>query len=287
MRLPCLIAASSLALSGAASADSFDNYTNPLLAKLAQSANAEKVKQLTPEQMVEHSRALPGLTACFLVVKTNDGRMAKLLVQPARQKITVDESMPILLIERFVTFRDGDEKTILSQGQNVRVFDGFRFHLDLGQIVPEKLGGDLRFVVNGDKVYVESLGKAQMFLVTKHLAEANPKKSEKMVVGAAWEPRYFGGTYKLYDDGRRSGELQLRVADNGEVTGFFYSDKDGQKYEVDGKIGTPNHAIKFRVTFPRTIQFFEGFAFTGNGQAITGSSRLEDRDTGFYAVRKE
>jgi hypothetical protein len=27
--------------------------------------------------------------------------------------------------------------------------------------------------------------------------------------------------------------------------------------------------------------------FTGDGRAITGSSRLQDRETGFYAVRIE
>ena len=47
------------------------------------------------------------------------------------------------------------------------------------------------------------------------------------------------GTYRLLDDGRRSGSLTLKVADNGDVTGSFYSDKDGKKYDVTGKIGTP------------------------------------------------
>lgn len=286
MRTICCLLVLSVAATSAR-ADSFDNYTNVVLAKVPESKNAQKVKQVTPDQMVEHSRVLPGLTACFLVVKTNDGRYAKLLVQAARQKLTADESLPILLIERFVTYRDGDEKTIHAQGQNVRVFDGFRFHLDLGQVVPDKLGGDLRLVADGDKIYVEPLGKAELYLVTKHLPEANPKKTTKMVVGAAWEPRYFSGAYKLYDDGRRSGELQIKVDDKGDVTGYFYSDKDGQKYEIDGKVGVPNHAIQFKITFPRTIQFFQGFAFTGDGRAITGSSRLQERDTGFYALRKE
>jgi hypothetical protein len=71
----------------------------------------------------------------------------------------------------------------------------------------------------------------------------------------------------------------------GDVLGHYYSDKDGQKYEVSGKAGGPAHRIEFRVTFPRTVQFFQGFMFTGDARAIAGTSRLEDRETGFYAVR--
>src|SRR5262245_32080707 len=210
----------------AARADSFDNYTSPILAKVLESKNAQKVKQVTPEMMVDHARALPGVTATFLVVKTNEGRLAKLLIQPAQQKVSADENLPIVLVERFVTFRDGEEKAIHARAQNIRVFPDFRLNLDLGQIVPAKLGGDLRLVVDGDKVHLEPLGKAELYLVTKHLPEANPKKGPKMEIGQTWEPRYFNGKYKLYDDGRRSGELHLKVDDKGEVSGFYYSDKD-------------------------------------------------------------
>jgi hypothetical protein len=100
--------------------------------------------------------------------------------------------------------------------------------------------------------------------------------------------RFFNGDYKLFDDGRRSGTLTLKVAENGEVVGHYFSDKDGQKYEVSGKVSNaPQHRIDFVVTYPRTTQVFSGFLFTGDGKAITGSSRLENRETGFYAVRIE
>ena len=268
-------------------ADSFDHYFNDHLVKLTTAAEASKVKELTPIVMVEHSRALPGLTATFLVVKTNEDRMCKLLLHTARQKVKENESVPILLIERYVTYREGEERTIYAQGQNVRLFDGFRFNLDVGQVVPANVSADLRFVVDGDKVYLEPQGKAEMFLVTKHLAEASPKKLAKLEIGAAFEPRYFEGIYKIYDDGRRSGNLHLNVTPEGSVSGAYYSDKDGQKYEVEGKVGQPNHSIHFRVTFPRTMQYFQGWMFTGDGKAITGTSKLQERETGFYAVRIE
>jgi len=123
--------------------------------------------------------------------------------------------------------------------------------------------------------------------VTRSLAEAEPKKAEKAVIGAKFEPRYFNGTYKLHDDGRRSGTLTLQVAADGEVTGSYYSDKDGQKYEVTGKVGTPRHSIQFSIRFPRSVQTFQGWLFTGDGKVLTGSSRLQEREAGFYAVRVE
>ena len=44
----------------------------------------------------------------------------------------------------------------------------------------------------------------------------------------------------LHSDGRRSGKLQLKLAANGkEIEGWYYSDKDGAKYEVSGTIGSP------------------------------------------------
>jgi hypothetical protein len=268
-------------------ADAFDNYTNPILRKVPDDKSALRLEKVTPAQLNEHGGLLPGTTGAFLVVRTNERRMSRLLVQPARQKLVAGGSVPILLVDRFVTYREGEERTIYAQGQNLRLFDGFQLSLDLGQIVPDNVGGDVRFVISGDKTFVEAIGKAELYLLTKEIPEATPKKAAKLVVGAAFEPRYFNGVYHLYDDGRRSGKLHLKVADNGDVSGHFYSDKDGRKYEVEGKVGNPNHSLRFHITFPRTIQEFQGWLFTGDGRALTGFARLEQRETGFYALRAE
>ncbi len=277
-----------LAVPALARADAFDNYTNPILAKVPGAKSADKITKLTPELMVQNSRALPGITATFIVVKTNDNRYARLLVQPARQKISEKDSVPIVLIERYVTFREGEEKTVTASGQNVRLFGDFRFNLDIGQVVPANVSADLRVIITKDDYYLETVDKAEMYLVTKHLAEANPPKTDKLVVGAQFVPRYFNGEYKLYDDGRRSGTLKLKVLENSDVAGFYYSDKDGQKYDVTGKVSsTPAHQINFRINYPRAIQDFTGYLFTGDGRVIAGTSRLQNHETGFYAVRGE
>jgi hypothetical protein len=268
-------------------ADAFDSYTNPILAKVPMAKGVRKLTQAPPALLAEHAGVLPGTTAAFLVVQTNEDRWAKLLVQPARQKLPGGGSVPILLIERFVTYKEGEERTIQAQGHGVRLFAGFQFNLDLGQVVPDKVGGDLRLVAAADQVYVEPVGKAKLYLVTKQLPEAAPKKAEKLVIGATFEPRYFNGKYKLYDDGRRSGTLLLKVDAKGLVSGYYYSGKDGRKYEVEGKVGTPTHSIRFRITYPRSIQDFHGWLFTGDGRALTGTSVLQGRETGFYALREE
>jgi hypothetical protein len=267
--------------------DSFDNYTNVVLAKVPTAAGVLTLKKLTPALMVERAGVLPGTSGALVVVRTNEGRLSKLLVQPARQKLQDKSSAPILLIDRFVTYQHGEERTVVAAGSNVRLFDGFQFNLDMGQVVPPSVGGDLRFVSAGGRVFVEPVGKAALFLVTRPLPDSSPQKTEKVTIGSKFEARYFDGTYKLFDDGRRSGTLHLKVLAGGDVQGSYYSDKDGQKYEVSGKVGEPPQAIEFTITYPRTRQVFTGLMFTGDGRAITGSSFLQERKAGFYALRIE
>ena len=275
-----------------ARADVFDHYTNEVLVKVPGAKGAKKVQSLQPAELAEYRGSVPGVEGTFVVIKTNDGRFSKLILQPAQQKVKKEDKevrLPILLIERYVTYREGDEKTVDASGGNVRLFDGFHFSLDLGQVVPARVGGDLRFTTEGGKPRVEPVGKAEMYVLTKPLPEAAPKKTAKLVVGAKFEPRYFSGTYKLYDDGRRTATLQLKVLANKFVSGWYYSGKDGQKYEVTGEVGKEAvpHAIQFKVTFPRSAQTFKGLLFTGDGRVMTGTAELQGRKTGFYATRVE
>jgi hypothetical protein len=285
-RLVALIAALPLAAPAPARADAFDRYVNPVLAAAPDAEGVKEVKRLTPDLIADNDRVLPNAAAALVIVRTNEGRFGKLLVQAGRQRLR-GKLLPILFIERFVTYKEGQERAVQAAGQNVRLFDGFHFDLDLGQVVPPALGGDLRFAAGAGPVYAEPLGKARLFLVTRPLAAAAPKKSDRPTVGDTFETRFFDGTYKLHDDGRRSGTLTLHVDGEGEVTGVYASDADGRKYPVTGKVGPPPHAIRFTVKFPRTQQVFQGWLFTGDARALTGSSRLQDRETGFYALRVE
>ncbi len=274
-----------LSIASPVRADAFERYTNPILAKVPAAEGVKELKQLTRAVIADNDNVLKGISGALLVVQTNDGRFSKMLVRTARQKVDATSSVPIVLVDRYVTYREGQERTVHASGHDVILFNEFHLSLDIGQVVPAALGGDLHCVAEDGKIYLEPLGKAKLYLVTKPLPEAAPQKTSKLVIGETFDARYFNGTYKLSDDGRRSGKLTLHVDDEGEVTGAYYSDKDGQKYEVKGKIGTSKHAIQFTIKFPRTQQVFQGWLFTGDGKAITGSSRLQDRETGFYALR--
>lgn len=268
-------------------ADAFDRYLSAVLEKAPTSAGVKEVKQLTPDMIGDNDRVLPKTNGALLIVKTNEARFSKLLVQAARQKVNDTTSLPILLIERYVTYQEGEERAVEAAGQNVKLFNGFRLSLDIGQIVPAELGGDLQFVAEGDKVYLQPVGKAKLYLVTKPLPGTEPKKSTKPVVGDTFQSSYFNGTYHLHDDGRRSGRLKLQVDESGDVSGAYYSDKDGKKYDVYGKIGPTKNAITFTIKFPRVEQIFQGLMFTGDASAIAGSSRLQEQPTAFYALRTE
>src|SRR5262249_19097285 len=176
-----------VAWAGPAGADAFDHYTNPLLAKLVEGKHAKEVKALTPAMIVEYDSVLKGLPSAFLVVRTNGNRYAKLLVQAGRQKVDAERSIPVLLVIRFVTYKEGEECAVLADGKGVSLYKGFRLSLDLGQVVPEEVGGDLRFVVDGEKIFTQPVGKARLYLVTKALPEAAPKKGAKFVLGEKFE----------------------------------------------------------------------------------------------------
>lgn len=266
-------------------AQTFDDYVNPVLNKVPTAKGVKEVAQLTPDLITDHDRIVPKVFAAFVVVRTNDGRNSKLLVQSARQKVGEDKIVPVLHIERYVTYREGEERRITASGEKMSLFPGFRFSLDLGQVVPDGVPADVRFVVDGGKVFLEPVGKAKLYLLTQALPEAVPAKTMKVVVKEPFEPKYFAGAYKLYDDGRRSGTLKLEVDAEGGVTGSYFSDRDGAKYEVRGKVGGQPNAITFTIKFPRSEQVFTGWMFTGDGKAITGYSQLTQHESGFYAVR--
>jgi hypothetical protein len=277
-----------LLLAGCVRADLFDYYLPRDCDRLLEAGKRIKeLKQLLPTQVIDHDRALPRAGAAMLLVKTNADRWAKLLVTAGKQKLPGDKTVPILVIERFVTYKEGEERQIAADGKNLALFAGFRLSLDMGQIVPEELAGDLRFVVDGDKAHLEPVGKAKLYILTEHDPAVEPKKAGAFILGDKVEAKHFTGTFKLLDDGRRSGKLVLTANDDGKITGAYYSDRDGAKYEVNGRVGPKPHMVEFAIKFPRTEQVYRGMLFTGGGKALAGTSKLAERESAFYALREE
>lgn len=279
-----------LAFAAVGQAEQFDYYTHPVLSKAIADGTIKEFKELTSDQVGDYASALADSSSAFLVVMTNDKRLAKILAQPARQKIGADKQAAMLLIDKYTTYKGTSDRAVQSSGTNTHLYPGLHLSLDFGQVVPEAIGGDL-IVVAGDKdpnaFVVKPLKDAKLYVVTKPIAGVVPKKAPKLVVGEAFEPRFFAGRYKLHDDGRRSGMLKVEVNDAGEITGTFTSDKDGREYEVQGKSGTPKHAVTFTIKYPATTQTFTGYMFSGDGKAIAGTAKMVEREAAFYAVRLE
>jgi hypothetical protein len=267
--------------------DPFEFFINPVLNKTIDGPDVKKVDNLPLDDLADFDRVLPSTTGTLLLIKTNQGRNAKLLVQAARQKVEGGKLIPVLLVDRYVTYKEGEERTILTKGEGLKLYPGFRFSLDLGQVVPAEVPGDIALVKDGDTVKIAALDMARMVLLTRYDKTIEPAKPPKAIIGEPFEPKYFNGEYKLYDDGRRSGKLTLKVDEEGNVVGAYYSDKDGARYELRGRVGNPSHTIQFTINFPRTEQVYNGWLFTGDGKALVGTSRILNRETGFYATRIE
>src|SRR3954471_1899576 len=107
-----LAALALLTAAAAARGDQFDYYTNPVLSKAAGDGSLKEVKELTSEQVSDFAGALADAPSTFVVVATNDKRFAKLLVQPARQKLGADKSAPLMLVDRYATFKGTSDRAV-------------------------------------------------------------------------------------------------------------------------------------------------------------------------------
>ena len=128
---------------------------------------------------------------------------------------------------------------------------------------------------------------AKLFLVTKAIPGLTPKKSPKLVVGETFEIRFFASRVQAARRRPADRRHEARSEQAGDITGTYTSDKDGKEYPVEGKAGTPRHAVSFTIKFPATMQTFTGYMFTGDGKAIAGTTKIQEREAGFYAERME
>jgi hypothetical protein len=272
----------------AARADLFDDMTNKDIMRIMSTDAAKPMAEVTANQLSTAHGLVPQSNAAILLMRTKDGRFAKLQVLSGLQNVGGIKH-PVLFIEKYVTYKEGEERATVAKGGAINLYAGLQFNADLGQVATPVIGGDLEMTPAEvlSKMTVRPVSPAKLYLLTKKpIMAAMPAATTAF--SEPFEPRYFNGTYKLYDDGRRSGNLTLSVDEStGEVTGTFYSDKDGQKYDVKGKVGAVRHQISFVIKYPQSAGEYSGHMFTGDGKAIAGTSKLRDRDTAFYAVRVE
>ncbi|MEZ6141845.1 MAG: hypothetical protein R3B84_14835 [Zavarzinella sp.] len=271
------------------SAGQFEHYTQSVLANGVSKGLLKSVPKIVLDDLSDYAGVLPDQTATMLVVVTNDGRYSKLLVRPARQKFGMKGPYAMLLIDEYITYKGNTERAFQVKDAGVQLYPGLRISLDVGQIVPESIGGDLQLTAPQAPAESElvPVGGAKLYILEKVIPGIQPKKGEKFTPGEVLQAHHLNGRYKLEDDGRRTGELILQVSEVGDIRGSFTSEKDGREYEVEGKVGIQKHSFTFNIKFPATTQQFTGHIFTGDAKKLAGTTKLLERDAAFVAERIE
>lgn len=269
--------------------DDFDRLDGSALSGIPKSSDATRTESLSVKELGNMPSVLAGSRSPLVIVRTSELNPARLLVSPALRNPPEGkgEPIPILVIERFDTFEAGPATKRIARGRDLILFDGFRFDLDSGQVVPDGQGGDIQFLATGDGgPRLVSLKPATMFTVGKSPlskeAKANQPSSGRVVTKSD-----FAGIYRLFANGQSSGRLELNVDESGVVTGRLRSDQTGGSYKVTGQAGGDSaNKIRLAIEFPRTRQEFDGFLFVEGKGAISGSFLLLDKPYGFFAVRE-
>lgn len=276
-----------LAWAGAARAQEFERLEGPMLAGLPESPAVRACDSVSVAEMAALPMVFKESRATPLVIKTDQGNLARLLVAPGYRKTPGVEGGPVptFVLERFETFAMPGARDRLARGRDLTLFGGFEFDLDTGQVVPAGQGGDVRMVVEEgeNKVKLAIVGAARMYLFQGPLPgknDGNRPSSGRLVV-----PGDFTGRYRLFANGQWTGSLELTVTD-GDVAGRFRSDQTGTSYAVTGQTGSPANRIRFTVTLPRTKLEYDGHLFTDGKGAIAGTVTLLERPLAFFALRE-
>lgn len=285
-QLCCLL----LGLYGAAArADEFDRIEGQALAAIPSSKDAIAHRELSIVAIEALPSVLRETRSALLIVKTDEGNIARMLVAPAFRKSHGDQGkpIPVLVVERFDTFEGGNLATRLARGRELLLFDDFRLDLDSGQIVPEGQGGDLRFQAGTTAPpTLRSLAKTTIYTLSKAPSNGTAG-TPKPTIGRSVVPGDFAGRYRLFANGQWSGTLDLSIEPGGEVSGRFRSDLRGTSYTVDGRVSREfPQKIAFAIRYPRTRQDFEGLLWTEGKGAMAGTLTMLDRTYGFFAIRE-
>lgn len=271
--------------------DAFGELRGSAMFDLPRRADARSHTTITLRDLEALPQALRGERAALLLVQTDQGNLAKMLVSAGYRKQKPAERngdlVPVLVVERFETLNAGDRQSFAARGKDVVLFDGFQFDLDAGQVVPEGMGGDLVFSGRAPEgPNLAAVGKSQLFTFEKPLPAlgSGPGKPSS---GRAVQPADFTGRYFLVANGQWSGSLELAVDPAGTVTGHYRSDLNGSVYPVAGKVSTAiPQKVEFSIQYPRAKQSFEGLLWTEGKSAIAGTVTLLEHPYSFIAIRE-
>lgn len=262
--------------------DDFDLYDRRVMDTAPASEHVRSVASVTLAELAKLKSIVPGRTGALILVRTDEDHWSKLLVGSAfRRSPKGDE--PILVVQQFHTFRADGDRSRQAAGKDIQLFDGFRFNLDIGQVVPDGHGGDILFRQSGTSNIIEAINGAKLYVVARALVTpaetAGPSRGPVVAED-------FAGKYRLVANGQWSGSLTLTVLKSGEVNGTYVSDQSGRDFPVEGFVANPSHRVKFTVKLPQVAQEFDGYLWTRGKSAIAGTTTLAGRTFGWVATRE-
>lgn len=271
-------------LFGAASAfaaDAFDQHTSEILKQAI--ADAKPIERLALDDANKLQPIGRNLSTC-IVVRTNDGNVAKALVAWGFRR-GEDKPIPVLLIERFVTYRGNRGDVTAAAGEDVMLFAGFAFNFDIGQVVPAGQGGDVRMT---DESVLVPIDEAKIFgLDGSRLPAAEDDGEEDPHDHEGVLPRDFAGAWRVDIDGRWRGEWLLHVNGEGQVRGTYTSDDSKSGYPISGRVASPSHRVKLTVHLENAQQTVDALLWTTDKSRMSGAATLAGREFGFVAVREQ
>jgi hypothetical protein len=264
----------------ALAADPFERHSYFWLEQVAK--NSQPLVEVSARIAAEWKTLGPGVASPCIVIRTSEGNLAKALLSWGFRK-TDKQPLPVLLLERYVTYDNQRRELATAHGENVMLFPGFQFDFDIGQVVPEGLGGDVAFTENRRLV---PIGEAALFGVN---GPQVPGESETYDPNDHPEvrPRDFSGTWKIVADGRWRGTWELTADDDGNVQGHYLSDETKSTYPLEGRVSMAQpHQVSFTVQLANTEQQFELYLWTTDKSALAGVTTLLDKKFGVYALRE-
>ncbi len=271
--------------------DEFSRLLGPRLFNVPRRPDARGQSRLSIRALDALPEVLRGERAALVIVTTDEGNMAKLLLSAGFRKRTGDGGKeilaPVLIVDRFETIDAGDRISWKARGREIILFEGFQFDLDSGQVVPEGFGGDIRLSISeADGLELSAVGANKLYTFEKPLPVA-PTSPGRPSTGRAVLPTDFNGRYSLMANGQMSGTLDLSVDPNGMVSGQFRSDRNGAVYPMTGKVAADlSRKIEFTIQFPRSQQVYEGLLWTEGKNAFAGTVQILDHPFSFFAIRE-
>lgn len=264
----------------ASAVDLFDRHTSYWLKKVG--ADVQPAESLSSGQAARLKNLGPGIDLPCVVIKTNNGNWAKALVTWGFHKSKDGKPVPVVLIDRYVTYHGERGDQAVAAGKNVMLFEGFGFNFDLGQVVPAGHGPD----ITCSKRLLAPVGEAKLFPVDGSALPAtdDPEKGDPLDHEGVL-PRDFTGTWQINGDGRWRGQWEIKADADGRVQGKFISDETKSAYPLQGRVRGLPHRLNLQVFLANSTQELELYMWTTDKMTMAGTMTVQERTFGIYAKR--